>query len=550
MNQMVKQLWKVPVLGTTRIKTIPITYNDVTKGNTTRRYIYSGFDWDLVAECKAIAGGKWDPEKKCWHFPLNERNEYHFKVLTGWNDDHYRSDTWKGYESLIHYIFPELYPWQCQGIGFCLAKLRVMLAFTMGLGKTLTCLRLIEIVQGHHNAAVKGIDLPFDSASVWWLVAPKATLRSWEFEIKKWKSPIDFQVVTTYESLRKHLNNDCPNGVIIDECIKIKNHAAQRSQITSELCRNIRNNGGYILGLSGLPSPKIVTDWWHQVECLRPGFIREGNPHKMRDRYADIKWEDGPYGKFPKDIVWKPDEVRRLGKRLKDIVIVKDKKDCLDLPAKVYDQIELEVDRDTEYLAKYIVNNSETAIQALISLRTLSDGFQYENKEPTWLGSPKMAIIGELLEQYAQENEGCGRLVIYAAFRGSIDKLMEWPITTCNQVPPIPWNFYSIDGRGMDKNVLEIFDKSNHNICIVAYPGCIHGLNLQRTEALVYYSNDFSSDYRSQSEDRRDRPGMDTTKGTRVIDLFHLPIDRLIYEGITGQLDLHSLTLQEIKKYV
>jgi hypothetical protein len=338
---------------------------------------------------------------------------------------------------------------------------------------------------------------------------------------------------------------DVPDGVILDESIRIKNHAAQRSQITSELCRNIRNAEGYIVELSGLPSPKIPPDWWHQVECLKPGFIREGSPHKMRDRYADIEWEDGPYGRFPAEIVWKPDEVRNLGRRLKDIVQVRDKKDCLDLPEKFYDEVQLEISEEMSKLWDFTIAGGVSAIDTLTKLRTLSDGFLYStDKEVNWIGSPKLDTIKDLLYQYHTDNEGCGRLVIYAVFHGSIDKIVQTVKDHDND-----WKVYKIDGRGMDKGVLEVFDASKDNVCIVAHPGCVHGLNLQRTEALVYYSNDYSSDFRSQSEDRRDRPGMDTTKGTRVIDLLHLPCDEKILLVIRGQLDLHSLTLDEIKKW-
>ncbi len=534
----------MPVLGTNRISTIPVRIEEKDK----EFWVYAPYNIHLLAEEKAIAGGKWGPEASAWHFPITERNIYHFQILEGWKDEHYKSDQHTKYADLVRSIYPDLFPWQPDGIGFILAKLRVMLAFTMGLGKTLACIRMMEIVQGW-NVTAKQIGLPYQPALRWWLLAPRPTLRSWLHEIKKWRSPIQFEVMSTYESLHLHMDREVPDGVILDESIKIKNHAAKRSQYTSELCRNIRENNGYIVELSGAPSPKLPTDWWHQIECLQPGYIREGNIHKMRDRYADIEWEDGPYGRFPKEVVWKPSEVRSLGKRLSGIVMVRDKKDCLDLPEKIYDEIELPVDEETEQLAKFYVEESPTAIQALIRLRTLSDGFVYEggyeeDRHPVWLGSPKLDIVKDLLEQYAQENEGCGRLVIYAAFRGSIDKIVE----TVNEADT-SWKPYVIDGRGMNKDVLDIFDNSSYNICIVAHPGCVHGLNLQKTEALVYYSNDFSSDFRTQSEDRRDRPGMKMI-GTRVIDLLHLPIDKHILEIVRGQIDLHSLTLEEIKKWV
>ena len=466
-----------------------------------------------------------------WSVKNNERAKYNLAYLSGSRPvygDYYKVNPKK---------FPELFDHQVDIVSFILARKRCLIAAEMGLGKTLATLRAMELLfeQGIFN---------------WWLVAPLGAQKEWKRQAEKWDAPIQPVVVTTYESLQKKMDTfpDPPQGVIFDESIKIKNHAAQRSQVAGELCRLIRQSSGYIILLSGAPAPKIPTDWWHQIECIQPGHIREGNPHKFRERLAVIVKKQGDYGPYKEVESWKDDEIASLGKRLKPLVLVKKKKDCLDLPDKVFDRIVCQANEQLLAVARALVAQAESPLMALEKLRELSDGFQYETGDDgkrsyNWVGSPKLDILTELLDFYQRSNGGPGRLVIYACFQATIDHIFTY--LSHNK----DWEPFRIDGRGWsDERTLDFFDNNIGNYCIVANPGCVHGLNLQRTNALVYYSNSFSPDHRIQSLDRRDRPGMDLTKGTRIVDIINLETDRLILEKLEHGIAMQEITLQEIQK--
>ena len=152
-----------------------------------------------------------------------------------------------------------------------------------------------------------------------------------------------------------------------------------------------------------------------------PGFIREGTPEKFKRRLAIIEqresFEGG--GVYPHLITWKDDEnkcnicgmmkdaethcepqqegsvdvfennalchvfvpskneVAYPYQRMKGLVTVKFKRDCLDLPDKIYHEIVLKPSRSTLNAAAAIQAKAPSAIQALTLLRELSDGFQY-----------------------------------------------------------------------------------------------------------------------------------------------------------------------------
>src|SRR5690606_4479174 len=67
-------------------------------------------------------------------------------------------------------------------------------------------------------------------------------------------------------------------------------------------------------------------------------------------------------------------------KRLSGLVIVVNKKDCMDLPEKVYQKIYLTPAADTLRAAKLIDAQCDSAAKLLEKLRELSDGFQYVEK--------------------------------------------------------------------------------------------------------------------------------------------------------------------------
>lgn len=508
----------------------------------------------LIDEIKQFKGRRYIDQTEggpAWNFTDCERNTYALKYLRGWRPEHkeiehiYTETPW-----------PELYGHQCEALEFIMQRRRCMIAYEMGLGKTLIGIRAMEL------AAEQGF-------YYWWLVAPYGAQKEWHRQMIRWKAQCPPSVISTYESLHHRMDNidKIPHGVIFDESIKIKNPNAQRSQIAAELSRIVRESNcqSFVITFSGAPAPKDPTDWWHQVEILQPGFIREGSIHQFRNRYANIEYEVGEFGKYPVIKSWKKDEVAKLGKRLAPIVMVRKKKDCLELPDKIFETIQCEqIEQDVRAI-NLIISNASTAIEALTWLRELSDGFIYnagynldqtpknesrrwKNREVTWIGSPKLDVISELLDFYHTDNGGPGRLVIYAAFIATIDKLEEY-------VKDKGWDVARIDGRGWsDEGFLDNFASpwgvSFDNLCLVANPACVHGLSLQQTFAFIYYSNSFSVDHRIQSLDRRDRPGMDTSKGTRIIDLINLPVDQLILDRLNEGIGLQDITLEEIKRCI
>jgi len=111
----------------------------------------------------------------------------------------------------------------------------------------------------------------------------------------------------------------------------------------------------------------------------------------------------------------------------------------------------------------------------------------------------------------------------------------------------------------LDENrLLDAMDNSNPKrdellekiprLCFVGHPqagGMALTLTASPTE--LFYSNCFNGEARMQAEDRFHRAGMDVNRGARIIDLIHLPSDKLVLENLKKKKRLQDLTMGELE---
>jgi hypothetical protein len=491
----------------------------------------------------------------------------------------------------------------------------------------------------------------------WYWAGPKTSLPNIKRELKMWGFPESIDVeFYTYEGLVRIVDDwdgskPLPRGFIMDESSRCKNTTAQRSKACQKLADMIRENygkDGYVIEMSGTPSPKTPVDWWSQCEIAWPGFLKEGGPKPMEERLAFMVQEQYDAGPFKKRIGWKDNErkcaicgklfdegphdeyadpnefhvfessvneVAYLYDRLKGLVIIKHKKDCLNLPDKRYRRIICKPTQSILRVAKALVDSAPNAITGMTRLRELSDGFQYRETQDgvttcrhcedgtvsEWLDTenedtfadismltedvasrlvkqtvpcpvcggtrevpkivrttrevacPKDAALKMLLE----ENEEQGRLVVFAGFTGSVDRIVrlclkqKWDVVRCDQ-----GNFQIFAAKSdADDGVLitkeeplDYWANFDHpRVVFVANPES-GGMSLTLVEArmAVYWSNSWKPEYRVQSEDRIHRKGMDENLGCTIVDLIHLPSDERVINVLRSNRRLELMSMGEL----
>ena len=516
----------------------------------------------------------------------------------------------------------------------------------MGTGKTLAAQMVIE---------KSGVDL------VWW-AGPKTSLPNIRREFKLWGFPFDRIQVEffTYEGLVRVIDDwdgsqTLPRFFVADESSRCKNATSQRSKACQKLADLIRDKygfEGYVIEMSGTPSPKTPCDWWSQCEIAWPGFLKEGSYKAMEERLAFMVEQQFQAGKFKKRIGWKDDEhkcvecgqtrdegphaldecddpdeyhafkpstneVAYLYDRLKGLVVIKHKKDCLQLPEKRYRKVVCKPTPSILRVAEAIVQAAPNAVSGMTLLRELSDGFQYREQQggmtkcthctdgtvAEWLDPddteatyeavdmldpdlvarltkrtvacpvcggkqevPKMVRIAReipcpkdtALKMLLDENEEVGRLVIFAGFTGSVDRIVKlclkekWDVVRCDQ-----GNFqvFAAKSEGADGELMTSEEPLDYwanmtdqgRVAFVANPES-GGMSLTLVEArmAVYWSNSWKPEYRVQSEDRIHRKGMDENLGCTIVDLIHLPSDDRVLDVIRANRKLELMTMGEV----
>ena len=419
-------------------------------------------------------------------------------------------------------------------------------------------------------------------------------------------------------------------------------------QRLADMIRDKYGFEGYVIEMSGTPSPKSPLDWWSQCEIAWPGFLKEGSQKALENRLAFMvdnrvrrrplqasesagrmtkrsasiavsSEEEGPHTceENPAEYHnYEPsfNEVAYLYERLKGLVIIKHKKDCLDLPEKRYRRIFCKPNGSTLRVAQALVESAPNTITGLTWLRELSDGFQYRevtegtmrcqhcpeskgivdewydpsDEERTFSAVDMLdpALVAKLqrrqvpcpncdgkgevarkvrvakevpcpkdkaLRELLDECEETGRIVIFAGFTGSVDRVGG----LCRKEG---WDVVRCDGRGwqvtkangdvvLDVEPLDYWAnlEGNTRVAFVAHPES-GGMSLTLVESrmAVYWSNSFKPEYRTQSEDRIHRLGMDLNKGCVIVDLYHLPTDERVTDVIRENRKLELMTMGEV----
>lgn len=369
-----------------------------------------GYWPSLNAEIKTMEGHRYHGfetinPRKVWSVADSPRNRFQIEYLR-------EKNPYAHFEQPLQPVETErpLYDHQLEMLSFILTVMHGIFACEMGTGKTLVFIEAAERMKAMHG--LKDGDIIY--------VGPRSGVKAVSRELIKWKSTVKPQMLT-YDGMKKMIRTwppgkKAPRFVCFDESSKLKGPTTQQSIAALHLANSMRDEWGYesvVLLMSGTPAPKTPVDWWHQCEVAAPGFIKEGTVGKFRARMCLIEMRENHItgGKYPHQIGWlddpkkcakccqhrehpthapinagnddyhkfqkSKDEVSYLYKRMHGLVLVKFKKDCLDLPEKQYQVIRVKPTPDIVRAAKIIRTRAKRAITALTLTREISDGFQY-----------------------------------------------------------------------------------------------------------------------------------------------------------------------------
>jgi SNF2 family DNA or RNA helicase len=297
--------------------------------------------------------------------------------------------------------------------------------------------------------------------------------------------------------------------MIVDESTTIKNPKAKRTKAILDLANETR----YRRILTGSPVTQSPLDLWAQMDFLDPYILGQSSYYAFRTRYAVVMEATAAGGTHTYQKIIKFKNLKELGELVAPHSYRILKKDCLDLPDKVY--------------TKRYVELTDEQKKAYAQMK--------ENALATLNGSSATAF--NVLTQLIRLHQiTCGHMKtdaedIIDIKSNRLDELMQILGETSGKV--IIWANYIYDIEAIEKAIQKEF--GNDSYC--TYYGatatedrqkCInefqdpdsklrffigntqtggYGITLTAASTVVYYSNNYDLEKRIQSEDRAHRIG-------------------------------------------
>ena len=332
---------------------------------------------------------------------------------------------------------------------------------------------------------------------------------------------------------------------IIDESTTIKNQDAKRTAN----CVRLGKYAYYRRILTGSPVTKSPLDLYSQCMFLDPAVLGFSSFYSFRARYADLVEKRGQGRTFKFVAGYK--NLEELNETLEKFSHRVLKKDCLDLPEKVYMRREIQMTpdqvkayRELQRFSVTQLKNTKTVtinhvITQIIRLHQISCGFTVtDDGITTEIASQRLPELLSIIE------ETDGKMIIWANYRYDIQRIEKTlkEIYGNNSVG----TYYGGVEQSEREQVIEDFQ--NPDSPLRFFVGNTqtggYGITLTAASTVVYYSNNYDLEKRLQSEDRAHRIGQ-VNKVTYIDIVCDKTVDEKIVKALRKKQSIASLVLGE-----
>ena len=419
----------------------------------------------------------------------------------------------------------------------------------MGTGKTLTA--LAKIVAWKRAGVIDRtlVVCPASVMPVWdrevrihTTLTPQVLVGSLDQKIELLKKFADIYIVTydslagrktTYAKLMSAIMAKGFDFIIGDEVAPyVKGKDALRTRAFTILCDEIpyaQFLAGYLIG----NDPTQVFTIYRALDK----HIYGANFFASRNKFfMDVG------GYFPK---WemKASMKEEFMKRLFSVAVRSLKRDCLDLPPKIWSERYFELTKEQKEfyipIAEELVKQLEVeegkinvpnALTKMAKLSQITSGFIYTDRDTyTFYENPKIDLLKEILDPMVIEGE---KLIIYYKYQQSRELIK----TLLDQLK-IKFVALSEDPAMRGANLDRFRDDPNCLVFVASVAAGGYGLTLTSSHVITYFDLDFKIIDYAQSQDRIHRIGQNKT-------CLYLPllcqggIDEYIYAMLNSKLDV------------
>ena len=343
----------------------------------------------------------------------------------------------------------------------------------------------------------------------------------------------------------KYLRNNPCSFIVVDESTTIKNKGAVRTKNLIKVGKEAK----YRRILTGSPISKSPMDLFTQCAFLDDNALGFNSYYSFQARYAVVRRRTLGAHSFQEITGYQ--RLDELGNKLDDFSLRVLKKDCLDLPDKVYTKREIPLTPEQKkvyrqmqefalaMLEKGELSTTQSVLTQIMRLQQICCGFLQPDEGD--IQEIKNSRIEELLN-VTEETQG--KVIIWATWSYDIRRIEEALRKRYGNDSVA--SYYGETDQDDRQTIVERFqDPSSDLRFFVGQPRTGgYGITLTEANTVVYFSNSYDLEIRLQSEDRAHRIGQQ--KSVTYID-FVCPdtIDEKILQALRDKINLAGTVLRE-----
>lgn len=357
-----------------------------------------------------------------------------------------------------------------------------------------------------------------------------------------------FSTPRGFEAAQAFLYQNPDNMVVVDESTTIKNRKAQRTKNIVKL----REMSKYRRILTGSPITKSPMDLFSQCDLLKEKCLGFNSYFAYQSRYANVQKRTMGHRSFQQIVGYRRlDELSAKLDKFSNRVL---KKDCLDLPEKVYVRrnVDLTPEQDRLYvqmkkLALAKMEDGELATTAsvltqIMRLQQICCGHLQPDEGPVRpIKSNRLPALMEVVEEVQ------GKAIIWATYTHDIMAIQKELARVYGEESVSC--YYGATPQDERQEIVNRFQNPSDPLrFFVGQPKTGgYGITLTEANTTIYYSNSYDLEIRLQSEDRAHRIGQQN-KVTYIDLVSPNTVDEKIREALRNKIDVAGQVLGEDAK--
>jgi SNF2 family DNA or RNA helicase len=336
----------------------------------------------------------------------------------------------------------------------------------------------------------------------------------------------------------------------IDESTTIKNPDAIRTRSIVQLGKSAK----YRRILTGSPVTKSPLDLYKQCEFLNEGLLDYTSYYAFKTRYSVLRTAN--FGGRSVQIVVGYKNLDELSERIEQFSYRVLKEDCLDLPSYSFTKRIIQLSKEQKKIYDSMkqlalaqlddkLMTTATALVQLMRLHQITCGhFKSDDGTVQKIKNERLDALMDILSEV--ENKA----VIWAHYKYDIEVIVE--AIKKEYGPDSYVTYYGDTPSEIRQNNIKLFQDENSKVrFLIGTPQTGgYGITLTAGNVMIYYSNGYDLEKRTQSEARINRAGQ-KRKMTYIDIIAEDTVDEKIVDALRKKVDIASKVMgEELKEWI